>query len=242
MTRRSAWWGVSRSPVTAASRVPEPSSAATATPPTRGSANRHPRDAIVGVRPFDYLSSSSLLVRRAAWVEVGGFDEEIYPGVYVDADFCTALWNAGWRVLLEPRSVVVHDPGAAPASASATSSTIATASGSSRSGVRASPADRPSRPGRATPGVWGNPADGSASRGCGQARHRRCWSRIPRASTSAENVTSSGRTSPSSRPSCSAGEGRRDRGRGCGRCRRRWCRGSSWCWSSSSVGRTRSSP
>ena len=70
-----------------------------------------PRDAIVGVRPFDYLSSSSLLVRRAAWVEVGGFDEEMYPGVYVDADFCTALWNAGWRVLLEPRSVVVHDAG-----------------------------------------------------------------------------------------------------------------------------------
>lgn len=70
-----------------------------------------PRDAIVEVRAFDYLSSASLIVRRAAWADVGGFDEEMYPAVYVDADFCTSLWNGGWQVLLDPRSVVVHDAG-----------------------------------------------------------------------------------------------------------------------------------
>jgi len=69
------------------------------------------RDHFRQIRPVDYLSSSSVLVRRVAWDAVGGFDEEMYPLVYVDADFCTALWNAGWRVVLDPRSVVRHDAG-----------------------------------------------------------------------------------------------------------------------------------
>ena len=72
-------------------------------PPTRDHFNES--------RPVDYLSSSSVLVRRAAWDAVGGFDEEMYPLVYVDADFCTSLWNAGWRVVLDPRSVVQHEAG-----------------------------------------------------------------------------------------------------------------------------------
>jgi GT2 family glycosyltransferase len=70
-----------------------------------------PAEHFTTVRPVDYLSSSALLVRRTAWEEVGGFDEQLYPAVYVDADFCTALWNAGWRVLLAPESIVIHDPG-----------------------------------------------------------------------------------------------------------------------------------
>ncbi|MEA2686274.1 MAG: hypothetical protein QOE93_1469 [Actinomycetota bacterium] len=67
------------------------------------------------VRAVDYVSSSSMLVRREAWAEAGGFDEEYYPLMYVDADFCTALWNAGWQVLVEPGSVVVHERGGSSA-------------------------------------------------------------------------------------------------------------------------------
>ena len=62
----------------------------------------------VEVSAVDYLSSSSILVRREAWAAVGGFDEELYPIQYVDADFCTALWNGGWQVVCDPRATIVH--------------------------------------------------------------------------------------------------------------------------------------
>ncbi len=68
-----------------------------------------PRE-FVEVRSVDYVNSS-FLVRREAWAVVGGFDEEMYPVQYVDADFCTALWNAGWQVLCDPGSVIVHSRG-----------------------------------------------------------------------------------------------------------------------------------
>ena len=66
-------------------------------------------ETIAEVRAVDYVSSSSVLVRRDAWEEVGGFDEEMYPSLYVDADFCTALWNAGRSVVVDPGSVIVHN-------------------------------------------------------------------------------------------------------------------------------------
>jgi GT2 family glycosyltransferase len=65
-------------------------------------------DTFVELRAADYISSSSVLVRRDAWSAVEGFDEDLYPAIHVDADFCTALWHAGWLVLMEPRSVVRH--------------------------------------------------------------------------------------------------------------------------------------
>ena len=68
-------------------------------------------DVLPGLRSVDYVSSSSFLVRRAAWEDVGGFDEAMYPLVYVDADFCTALWHHGWAVCADTRSRVVHGGG-----------------------------------------------------------------------------------------------------------------------------------
>lgn len=68
-----------------------------------------PATSFAEVRSVDYVSSASVLVSRAAWSAAGGFDEDIYPAVYVDADFCTALWQAGWLVLFAPNSVVFHE-------------------------------------------------------------------------------------------------------------------------------------
>jgi GT2 family glycosyltransferase len=67
-----------------------------------------PRSSFTSARAVDYVSSASFLVDREAWAAVGGFDEQFYPAIYVDADFCTALWHAGWRVLVDPHSSVVH--------------------------------------------------------------------------------------------------------------------------------------
>jgi GT2 family glycosyltransferase len=68
-----------------------------------------PATSFAEVRSVDYVGSSSVLISRAAWSDAGGFDEDLYPVMSVDVDFCTALWHAGWLVLLDPQSVVCHE-------------------------------------------------------------------------------------------------------------------------------------
>jgi GT2 family glycosyltransferase len=62
-----------------------------------------------GVRAVDYAAGTSYVFKREAWLEVGGFDEGLYPAIFVDVDFCTSLWQKGWQVLLDPRSTAVHE-------------------------------------------------------------------------------------------------------------------------------------
>jgi GT2 family glycosyltransferase len=60
------------------------------------------------VRRVDYASACSLLVTRRAWDHVGGFDAEYYPAYYEDVDLCLLLQEAGYQVLVEPRSRAWH--------------------------------------------------------------------------------------------------------------------------------------
>jgi hypothetical protein len=64
------------------------------------------------LRPVDYCSACSLLVRRAAWEALGGFDPSYFPAYYEDVDLCFGLARMGLRVLFEPRSRVIHYEGA----------------------------------------------------------------------------------------------------------------------------------
>ena len=59
-------------------------------------------------RAIDYSSSCSLLVRAQTWDTIGGADELMFPGGYVDADLGMAAWAAGWTVRYEPSAVVRH--------------------------------------------------------------------------------------------------------------------------------------
>jgi GT2 family glycosyltransferase len=59
-------------------------------------------------RDVDYCSACGLLVRRSAWELAGGFDEAYFPGYYEDVDLCLRLRDAGWRVVFEPGSRIVH--------------------------------------------------------------------------------------------------------------------------------------
>ena len=48
-----------------------------------------------------------MLVRRATFEALGGFDEGYF--MYVeDVDLCWRAWRAGWRVRYEPAGRVVH--------------------------------------------------------------------------------------------------------------------------------------
>jgi GT2 family glycosyltransferase len=59
-------------------------------------------------RDVDYSSANGLLVRRAAWDAVGGFDERYFPAYYEDVDLCMRLRDQDFRVVYEPEARLVH--------------------------------------------------------------------------------------------------------------------------------------
>ena len=64
-----------------------------------------------GFGEVDWVSGSCFLVRRAAWEDLGGFDESYF--LYAeDVDLCWRAWQAGWKVGFEPAARVVHIGGA----------------------------------------------------------------------------------------------------------------------------------
>ncbi|MBV8615359.1 MAG: glycosyltransferase [Acetobacteraceae bacterium] len=64
------------------------------------------------VREVDYCSGASLMVRRALFAELGGFDPHYAPAYYEDADLAFRLRARGHVTLYQPRSEVVHIEGA----------------------------------------------------------------------------------------------------------------------------------
>jgi len=64
------------------------------------------------VRDVDYCSAAALATRRQLFLDLGGFDARYSPAYYEDTDYCFALRQAGYRVVYQPASVVVHVGGA----------------------------------------------------------------------------------------------------------------------------------
>jgi GT2 family glycosyltransferase/Flp pilus assembly protein TadD len=58
-------------------------------------------------REFQIVTAACLLIRRALFEEVGGFDEAYVNG-FEDADLCLKVREQGHVVVYQPRSVVVH--------------------------------------------------------------------------------------------------------------------------------------
>ncbi|MDB2376704.1 glycosyltransferase [Luminiphilus sp.] len=63
------------------------------------------------VRETDYLSGAALMIRRSLWQELGGFDEAFIPAYYEDTDLCFSARAAGFKVVYQPSSTVVHYEG-----------------------------------------------------------------------------------------------------------------------------------
>ena len=51
------------------------------------------------------------MIRRSAFLEVGGFDNRFYPAWYEDVDFCKRLKSAGWRIYFDPVARFLHEGG-----------------------------------------------------------------------------------------------------------------------------------
>jgi glycosyltransferase involved in cell wall biosynthesis len=63
------------------------------------------------LREVDYCSAASLLVPRALFNSMGGFDERYAPAYCEDSDLAFRLRERGYKVFYQPRSRVVHFEG-----------------------------------------------------------------------------------------------------------------------------------
>jgi GT2 family glycosyltransferase/SAM-dependent methyltransferase len=62
-------------------------------------------------REVDYVSGASLLIKRDLFLDLGAFDELYLPAYYEDTDLAFRVRQAGYAVVFQPRSVVVHHEG-----------------------------------------------------------------------------------------------------------------------------------
>jgi GT2 family glycosyltransferase/glycosyltransferase involved in cell wall biosynthesis/ubiquinone/menaquinone biosynthesis C-methylase UbiE len=63
------------------------------------------------VREVDYCSGAAIMLPRARWEEMGGFDEMFLPAYCEDSDLAFRLRLAGWKVLYQPQAIVIHYEG-----------------------------------------------------------------------------------------------------------------------------------
>ena len=63
------------------------------------------------VKDADYISGASIMLSKALWNELGGFDEYFAPAYCEDSDLAFSVRKAGYRVVYQPKSVVVHFEG-----------------------------------------------------------------------------------------------------------------------------------
>lgn len=59
----------------------------------------------------DQPAGAFLMVPRAVWQELGGFDEGFHPLWFEDVDFCRRAVDVGYRLYYEPRAVAKHTGG-----------------------------------------------------------------------------------------------------------------------------------
>jgi len=63
------------------------------------------------LRDADYCSGASLAIRADLWRQIGGFDTRYCPAYYEDTDLAFQVRAAGYRVLYQPLSALVHFEG-----------------------------------------------------------------------------------------------------------------------------------
>lgn len=64
------------------------------------------------LRDVDYCSAAALMIPKALFESAGGFDSRYAPGYYEDTDLAFKVRQAGYRVLYQPLSEVIHHEGA----------------------------------------------------------------------------------------------------------------------------------
>ena len=63
------------------------------------------------VKDVDYMSGAAIMIRTSLWKEIGGFDERYAPAYCEDSDLAFEVRKHGYRVVYQPKSVVIHFEG-----------------------------------------------------------------------------------------------------------------------------------
>lgn len=63
------------------------------------------------VKEVDYISGASIMIRKSLWETIGGFDERFVPAYCEDSDLAFEVRKQGYKVVYQPKSVVVHFEG-----------------------------------------------------------------------------------------------------------------------------------
>ena len=63
------------------------------------------------VKDVDYISGACIMIRKDLWKELDGFDPAFAPAYYEDTDLAFRVRQAGYRVVYQPLSQVVHFEG-----------------------------------------------------------------------------------------------------------------------------------
>lgn len=63
------------------------------------------------VKDVDYISGAAILLSNDLWKQIGGFDTRFAPAYCEDSDLAFAVREAGYRVVYQPLSKVIHFEG-----------------------------------------------------------------------------------------------------------------------------------
>lgn len=63
------------------------------------------------VKDVDYISGAAILLSNDLWKQIGGFDELFAPAYCEDSDLAFEVRKAGYRVVYQPLSKVIHFEG-----------------------------------------------------------------------------------------------------------------------------------
>ena len=63
------------------------------------------------VHEADYISGAAIMIRSSLWKEIGGFDTRFVPAYCEDSDLAFEVRKHGYKVMFQPKSVVVHFEG-----------------------------------------------------------------------------------------------------------------------------------
>ncbi|KYH34466.1 putative S-adenosylmethionine-dependent methyltransferase [Clostridium tepidiprofundi DSM 19306] len=63
------------------------------------------------VREVDYISGAAIMIKKDLWKRIGGFDTRYAPAYCEDSDLAFEVRAQGYKVMYQPKSIVVHFEG-----------------------------------------------------------------------------------------------------------------------------------
>lgn len=63
------------------------------------------------LKEVDYISGACIMIKKDLWEKIGGFDLRYVPAYYEDTDLAFEVRKNGYKVIYQPKSVIIHFEG-----------------------------------------------------------------------------------------------------------------------------------